>query len=61
MGEVLKFLLYFLIGGSIVTLVTYFGSRMKGLTAAFLAMFPFLTTLTLITIYYKAWTTAIIP
>ena len=39
MGEGLKLLIYFLVGGSILTLVTYFGSKDKGILAAFIAMF----------------------
>ena len=43
--------LYFLLGGAIVTLVTYFGSQAKGLLAAFIAFFPSITVITIITIY----------
>jgi len=53
-GEALKFILYFLIGGSILTLVTYFGSKDKGIIAAFIAMFPLVTGLSIITIYSEA-------
>lgn len=51
MGEGLKLLIYFLVGGSILTLVTYFGSKDKGILAAFIAMFPAVTTMSIITIY----------
>ena len=45
--------LYFFIGGSTVTLVTYFGSQAnKGALAAFIAFFPALTVVTLCTIYW---------
>ena len=42
---------YFLLGGTIVTLITYFGSQAKGLIAAFIAFFPSITLITIITIY----------
>ncbi len=51
MGDGLKFILYFVIGGSILTLVTYYGSRDRGLLAAFVAMFPMVTAMSMITIY----------
>lgn len=43
--------LYFLLGGAVITLVTYFGSQGKGLLAAFVACFPSVTIVTLCTIY----------
>lgn len=43
--------LYFILGGTIVTLVTYFGSQGKGLLAAFVALFPSITVVTMFTIY----------
>ena len=43
---------YFLLGGTIVTLVTYFGGQGKGLLAAFVAFFPSITILTMFSIYY---------
>ena len=51
MGEGLKFIIYFIIGGSILTLVTYYGTRDKGILAAFIAMFPIVTAMSIITIY----------
>jgi len=54
LGDALKFILYFLIGGSILTLVTYFGSKDKGIIAAFIAMFPLVTGMSIITIYTQA-------
>ena len=45
--------LYFVLGGTIVTLVTYFGSQGKGLLAAFIALFPSITIVTLVTIYFS--------
>lgn len=43
--------LYFVLGGTIVVLVTYFGSHGKGLIAAFVAFFPSITLVTLLSIY----------
>ncbi len=43
--------LYFFLGGTIVALVTYFGSHGKGLIAAFVAFFPSITLVTLLSIY----------
>ena len=51
MTDGLKFILYFIIGGSILTLVTYYGSKERGLLAAFVAMFPMVTAMSIITIY----------
>jgi hypothetical protein len=46
-----QLVLYFVIGGGVVTAVTYFGSQGQGLLAAFLAMVPAVTVITIITIY----------
>jgi uncharacterized membrane protein (GlpM family) len=54
MGEGLKFILYFIIGGSILTLVTYFGSKDKGILAAFIALFPMVSLMSILTIYSEA-------
>ena len=54
MTDGLKFILYFLIGGSILTLVTYYGSRDRGILAAFIAMFPMVTVLSIVTIYFES-------
>lgn len=43
-----------MVGGSILTLVTYFGSKDRGILAAFIAMFPAVTTMSIITIYSEA-------
>ena len=51
MGEPLKYLIYFILGGLIVILTTYFGSERKGLIAAFFALFPFILAFTQFTIY----------
>ncbi len=59
MGDALKYLIYFILGGLIVTLATYFGSEKKGLIAAFFAMFPFVTAFTIFTIYSAAGSQAV--
>ena len=43
--------LYFFIGGSVVTAVTYFGGQGKGVLAAFIAMLPATTVITIVAIY----------
>ena len=47
----IRILLYFLLGGSIVSAVTYLGSRGHGLLSAFVATFPSITVLTFILVY----------
>ncbi|MDA8169323.1 MAG: hypothetical protein M0Z59_06445 [Nitrospiraceae bacterium] len=49
----IKYLLYFLIGGSVISVVTYFASHARGLVAAFLANMPLMTLITFLTIYYE--------
>lgn len=46
--------LYFVLGGTIVTLITYFGGQGKGILAAFIGFFPSITIVTLFTIYLKS-------
>ena len=53
-SDSLKFLLYFIIGGSILTLVTYFGSKDKGILAAFIALFPMVSLMSILTIYSES-------
>jgi len=53
-GEILKYLIYFILGGLIVAIATYLGSEKKGILAAFFTMFPFVTAFTLFTIYSGA-------
>jgi len=58
--ETLKYVIYFILGGLVVVLATYFGSERKGLMAAFFAMFPFVTAFTIFTIYSAAGSEAVI-
>jgi len=50
----LKFLLYFIIGGLAVSIVTYLGSHGKGILAAFVALFPAVTIITFYLIYLNS-------
>lgn len=59
MGEVIKYLIYFILGGAVVAVATYFGSEKKGLLAAFFAMFPFVTAFTFFTIYSASGSEAV--
>lgn len=47
----LHYLLYFLVGGTVVTLVAYIGSRGNGTLAAFVASLPVLFLLNVIAMY----------
>lgn len=44
--------IYFVIGGLTVAVSAYFGSQGKGLLAAFIALFPGVTLITVIAIYF---------
>ena len=56
----LEYVGYFLIGGLIVCLTTYFGVKGNGFLAAFICMFPSLTVLTFILIYRAGGTMPVI-
>lgn len=58
-GEIIKYAVYFILGGFIVAVATYFGSEKQGLLAAFFAMFPFVTAFTLFTVYSAAGLNAV--
>jgi uncharacterized membrane protein (GlpM family) len=49
-----KLLVYFLIGGTVVTAVTYVGGSGRSLLSAFIATFPAITLLTLSFIHLEA-------
>ena len=57
----LKFFLYFLIGGVVISIVTYFASHARPLLAAFLANMPVMTIVTFLTIYHEAGQKVIVP
>ena len=50
----IKLLLYFALGGTVVTIVTYVGSSGRGLLSALIATFPAITLLTVIFMYLEA-------
>jgi uncharacterized membrane protein (GlpM family) len=45
--------LYFVLGGTIVTLISYFGTQGRGMLAAFIGFFPTISIVTLFIIYFK--------
>ncbi len=49
---------YFFIGGAVVSSITYLGSQSKSLLAAFIAFLPSISVITLITIYTARGTDA---
>jgi hypothetical protein len=51
MGELGKYALYFLLGGTIVSVSTYLGSQGKSFLAAFASTFPAITGATFMLIY----------
>lgn len=57
----LKYILYFLIGGTIVSVVTYYASHARTLLAAFLANLPVMTLITFLMIYREAGEKAVVP
>ncbi len=57
----LKYVLYFLIGGTVISVVTYFTSHARPLLGAFLANMPVITLVTFFTIYHEAGQKVIVP
>ena len=60
MNDFAKYALYFLLGGTIVSLSTYLGSQGKSFLAAFASTFPVITGATFILIYLNGGTDAIV-
>ena len=56
----IKYVLYFLLGGTVVSVVSYFAAHSKGLVAAFFANLPVITFTTFIIIYFEAGTENVI-
>lgn len=56
----LEYIGYFLIGGLIVSLTTYFGSKGQGFLAAFVIQFPSLTVLSFLLMYRAGGKTPVI-
>jgi len=57
----LKYVFYFLIGGTVISVVTYLASHARPLLAAFVANMPVITLVTFLTIYHEAGQKAIVP
>ena len=60
MSELGKYILYFLLGGAIVSVSTYLGSQGKSFLAAFASTFPAITGATFILIYLNGGNDAIV-
>lgn len=56
----IKYFLYFLTGGVVVSIVTYLASQAKGLLAAFIANLPVITLITFLTIYFESGQKAVV-
>ena len=57
----MKYVLYFIIGGTVVSLTTYLGSLGRSWLAAFITTFPALTGLTLILMYLNTGVEPTVP
>lgn len=60
MNDFAKYALYFLLGGTIVSLSTYLGSQGKSFLAAFVSTFPAITGATFVLIYLNGGNEAIV-
>ena len=56
--DIRALLLYFILGGTIVSAVTYFGSQARGMLAAFITFLPTISVISLCTIYSSGGTEA---
>jgi hypothetical protein len=56
MSEVTKYVLYFLLGGLLVSVSTYVGAMGRGFLAAFASTFPAITGVTFVLIYLNGGT-----
>jgi hypothetical protein len=56
MNEMVKSLLYFVLGGLMVSISTYLGSMGRGFLAAFVSTFPAITGVTIVLIYLNGGT-----
>ncbi len=57
----LKYVFYFVIGGAVVSIVTYYASHARTLLAAFFANLPVMTLITFLMIYREAGEKAVVP
>ena len=60
MHDVVKYTVYFLLGGTIVSVSTYLGSQGKSFLAAFASTFPAITGATFVLIYLNGGNEAIV-
>lgn len=60
MSEFVKYAVYFLLGGTIVSISTYLGSQGRSFLAAFASTFPAITGATFILIYLNGGNDAIV-
>ena len=60
MGDFVKYAVYFLLGGTIVSVSTYLGSQGKSFLAAFASTFPAITGATFVLIYLNDGDDAIV-
>jgi uncharacterized membrane protein (GlpM family) len=60
MNETMKLAFYFLVGGLVVTLTAYYGTKGNGLAAAFITQFPSMTVLAFYLIYRNGGNDAVL-
>ncbi len=60
MNDVVKYALYFLLGGTIVSISVYLGSQGKSFLAAFASTFPAITGATFVLMYLNGGSDAIV-
>ena len=60
MNDLVKYAVYFLLGGTIVSISTYLGSQGKSFLAAFASTFPAITGATFVLIYLNGGNDAIV-
>jgi uncharacterized membrane protein (GlpM family) len=56
----IKYLFYFIIGGTIISVVTYLANHAKGLLAASIANLPVITLITFLAVYTESGSNAVI-
>lgn len=60
MSEIVKYAVYFILGGTIVSLSTYLGSQGRSFLAAFASTFPAITGATFVLLFLNGGTEAIV-
>jgi uncharacterized membrane protein (GlpM family) len=55
-----KYVLYFIIGGTVISIVTYLASHARGLLAASIANLPVITLITFLTVYSESGKQAVV-